>query len=363
MPKLPPVKRWDIVTLHRLGVAKKAISKKLGMDVRSVRRWIARFEETQNCEPLTPKGRPALLCGEKSAQMVRMLMDGSGKSASMVSRELVDLGITSEPVHPSTIARAAHRVAKTQGRKLVYRRKKPAKGLSEKNKKQRLDFVAANYSKGWKTTMFTDRKKFHFKYPGEKVYNNQWVWKGEDAPTAKEVNHPDCVNLYAGITVYGATKAHVVSGTSRQKTNFTNLKGQEAKNITCAEYKEVVAKTLLPEGRRLFTQGAGVSTWNLMQDNDPSHKRAVIMINGSKHGASVLKSWPPNSPDLNPIENLWAWVGRKVERLGCKTFAEFKEEVIWHVENPPQWLLKRLIGSMKRRLEVVKHSKGARTKY
>ena len=290
-------------------------------------------------------------------------MDGSGKSASMVSRELVDLGITSEPVHPSTIARAAHRVAKTQGRKLVYRRKKPAKGLSEKNKKQRLDFVAANYSKGWKTTMFTDRKKFHFKYPGEKVYNNQWVWKGEDAPTAKEVNHPDCVNLYAGITVYGATKAHVVSGTSRQKTNFTNLKGQEAKNITCAEYKEVVAKTLLPEGRRLFTQGAGVSTWNLMQDNDPSHKRAVIMINGSKHGASVLKSWPPNSPDLNPIENLWAWVGRKVERLGCKTFAEFKEEVIWHVENPPQWLLKRLIGSMKRRLEAVKHSKGARTKY
>lgn len=62
-------------------------------------------------------------------------MDGSGKSASMVSRELVDLGITSEPVHPSTIARAAHRLAKTQGRKLVYRRKKPAKGLSEKNKK------------------------------------------------------------------------------------------------------------------------------------------------------------------------------------------------------------------------------------
>ena len=120
---------------------------------------------------------------------------------------------------------------------------------------------------------------------------------------------------------------------------------------------------MLPEGRRLFTQGAGVSTWNLMQDNDPSHKRAVTMINGSKHGASVLKSWPPNSPDLNPIENLWAWVGRKVERLGCKTFAEFKEEVIWHVENPPQWLLKRLIGSMKRRLEAVKHSKGARTKY
>lgn len=27
MPKLPPVKRWDIVTLHRLGVVKEAISK------------------------------------------------------------------------------------------------------------------------------------------------------------------------------------------------------------------------------------------------------------------------------------------------------------------------------------------------
>lgn len=363
MPTLPPVKRWSVVSLHRLGVAKKAISKKLGVDVRSVRRWIARFEETENCEPLKPKGRPALLSGDKSAHALRKLMDGAGKSASDVAQELVNHGITTQPVHPSTIARSVHRLAKAQSRKLVYRRKKPAKGLSEKNKKERLAFVAANWTRGWKTTMFTDRKKFHFKYPGERVYNHQWGWKDEDAPTAKKVNHPECVNLYAGITFYGATKAHVVTGSSKHQSSFLNQKGEVAKNITSCEYKEVVAKTLLPGGRRLFSQGAGVSTWTLMQDGDPSHKRAVTMIDGSEQGASVLKSWPPNSPDLNPIENLWAWVEKEVEKLGCKTFDQFKEEVIKHVENPPLWLLKRLISSMKRRLEAVRQANGGRTKY
>jgi transposase len=367
MPRLPPVKRWDIISLHKLGASNKSISRQLVIGLKSVRRWIARFRETNNCEPLKPKGRPTLLSEETALHAVKILIDRPGKSAKHVSKELVELGVTPAPLHPSTLARTAHRVAQAQGRKLLYRRKKPVKGLSEKNKDHRLAFVAANWTRGWKTTMFTDRKKFNFKYPGEKVHKNQWVWKDEDAPTAREVNHPDCVNLYAGLTYYGTTKVHIVSGTSKQKKSgikvFTNLKGQAAKNITCEEYKEVVSKTLLPEGRRLFTQGAGVSTWTIMQDNDPSHKRAVRNIHESMQGASLLESWPPNSPDLNPIENLWAWVEGEVEKLGCRTFEEFKVAVIKHVENPPRKLCERLIGSMRRRLEAVRHCKGARTKY
>ncbi len=91
-----------------------------------------------------------------------------------------------------------------------------------------------------------------------------------------------------------------MSGTSKHRIYgnkvFRNLKGQTAKNITSEEYKEVVSKTLLPEGRRLFTQGAGVSTWTIMQDNDPSHKIAVSNSNESMQGASLIESWPPNSP-------------------------------------------------------------------
>ena len=42
---------------------------------------------------------------------VKLLMDGHGKSAKHVSKELVELGVTPAPLHPSNLARIAHRVA------------------------------------------------------------------------------------------------------------------------------------------------------------------------------------------------------------------------------------------------------------
>jgi hypothetical protein len=61
-----------------------------------------------------------------------------------------------------------------------------------------------------------------------------------------------CVNMYAGITCYGVTKAHLVTGTSKITTNFNNQKGQTSRNITSKEYREVLTRTLLPEGHRLL---------------------------------------------------------------------------------------------------------------
>ena len=83
-----------------------------------------------------------------------------------------------------------------------------------------------------------------------------------------------------------------------------------------------------------------------------------------RHGTiTVLPSWPPHSPDLNPIENLWSWVEAKVEAQGCKTFEEFKQAVLDQLEAVPKAMFTRLVDSMHKRMASVIKLGGDKTKY
>jgi hypothetical protein len=236
---------------------------------------------------------------------LELLLDGTQSTADQVASQLRSEGFTKTAVHKSTVIRSARSVAERRGTRLRSVSTFPTKRLNQATKEKRLKFAKENITRRWDNCMFTDRKKFNFSFPGVPVKDREWLLSGQQRQAGK-VNHASVVNIYAGITRWGVTKCHIVAGTSKHKSVFKNKKGDPSKNITSAEYKEVVQNTFLPEGKRLFST-QGIATWVLQQDNDPTHKVASEVVRewNSKHASSIilLPNWPPSSPDLSPIDN------------------------------------------------------------
>jgi hypothetical protein len=309
-------------------------------------------------------GRKRALEGGAAKRALELLLE-QGAGADGVARKLVALGMTSKKVHKSTLIRAVKSEAVSQGTPIRAVRGRPAKQLTQATKMKRLAFARENKSRPWANVMFTDRKKFLFCHPGAKVKPVAWVLKGSTSQ-AYTVNHPQVVNLYAGLTKHGMTKCHIVAGSSKHKTQHKNKKGEKAKNITASEYTEVLKSTLLPEATRIYST-MGVGSFVLQQDNDPTHKVAATITAkwNTSHASSqkLLENWPPNSPDLNPIENVWAFVQARVNALGCKSFDEFQAAVLDEMKAVPKSLISNLYKSMPKRLAKVTESGGGKTKY
>jgi len=100
-----------------------------------------------------------------------------------------------------------------------------------------------------------------------------------------------------------------------------------------------------------------------MQDGAPCHTSRSTMAYLELKKICLLSDWPPQSPDVNIIENLWSILKTSVSKFNVKSSDE-----LWNVtfkawnEIPTETII-RLYDSIPRRLKAVVKAKGQHCKY
>lgn len=123
-------------------------------------------------------------------------------------------------------------------------------------------------------------------------------------------------------------------------------------------YLNILKSNLLESAENLGIR----EDFRFYQDNDPKHKSGIVqswLIWNCPH----LMQPPPQSPDLNVIENLWAILDQNVRQHQISNKndlkAALKEE--WSKITPE--ITRKLVESMQKRLKAVIDQKGGHTKF
>ena len=126
-------------------------------------------------------------------------------------------------------------------------------------------------------------------------------------------------------------------------------------NINASVYKELLRWHALPHLHK-----GTVETPIFMQDNTPCHKAKTVSSFLAGEGIAFMK-WPPQSPGMNPLENVWKIIGKKAQNRNPQNIDDLwgflKEESITTT------FCKKWIGSCGQRCNEVIQCKGKFTKY
>ena len=159
----------------------------------------------------------------------------------------------------------------------------------KKKRKSRLEFAHAHKYwtvEQWSHIFWGDESKFNSRHSDGKKY----------------VRHPKCKRLNPNyITAafkHGGGKGVMVWGC------FSGISGlgqlfQINGIMDRFVYRDILEKQMVP-----FANDNMPLRWQFQQDNDPKHTSKLIKTWINTNQISLSK-WPANSPDLNPIENLW----------------------------------------------------------
>lgn len=215
------------------------------------------------------------------------------QSAKTLRNVLVKNSLITSTVSLSTIRRYC------KSWKIFFGNSGVCPGLTQKNVEERLMTVSQNIFLDYKTIMFSDESMIRLR----NVKSVGWSISGKPIIRKQRIKGNAGVMVWGAFSEYGFTDLMVMQKSFEPKDGVS-------KGINSVRYCRFLKKTLPP----LIQQHPLLNHQRqcyFLQDNASIHKSRYTTEYLQRNGWKPIRH-PPFSPDLNPIEKVWATLKHKI---------------------------------------------------